>query len=302
MVDESLKSRYDFAMKFLVGIILIYVVLQWIELKCFRVTDYTVFHKKLQENHEICFLSDLHGFTYSGRLIEKIRKLNPDVIVIGGDVVSKKEPEQMTSMLNFLEELTFIAKVYYCFGNHETTIHELLSKESNLYEEKWVSYMDKVQAMGITIVRNQEIKLFDDINLTALELPYQYFEKKDIPKLTMDVMNKLLGKEKLDNTNFEILVAHHPLFARNYLELEPDLILSGHTHGGLIRFPVIGSIISTEFQWNPEFDGGKYELENKDGKKCNLIVSKGLGTHTFHIRVFDRAEIIMIHLKQEKEK
>ncbi|MCR5374499.1 MAG: hypothetical protein K6E39_03890, partial [Lachnospiraceae bacterium] len=87
--------------------------------------------------------------------------------------------------------------------------------------------------------------------------------------------------------------------ARNDAELNPDLILCGHTHGGLVRIPFIGAIISPELELFPKYSGGMYDIVN-EGRSTKLIVSKGLGTHGFHIRVHDMAEIVEIRLISDK--
>ena len=63
---------------------------------------------------------------------------------------------------------------------------------------------------------------------------------------------------------------------------------------GLIRIPGVGSLISPQFQWFPKYDAGAFDFE---GKK--VIVSRGLGTHTFHIRIFNRAELVFMVIKPQ---
>ncbi len=283
-------------MKILMIIIGLGILLQWFELQQFKITSYEIQSTKLNSEYKICFLSDLHGKTYGKRLLKSIEKNAPDIIVIGGDVVSKKEPIQMKTVIPFLTELSQIAKVYYCFGNHETTIDETLVHEKTHIEAYWQNYMKVVKELGIEIIRNDEQNIGTELCLVALELPQKYFRKKDIPELQSTELNQILKLDDLDREKFCILAAHHPLFADEYSELDVDLILSGHTHGGLVRFPFVGSIISTEFQFNPKYDGGWYSITNRRGKRTPLIVSKGLGTHTFHIRILNRAECIMINL------
>ena len=65
----------------------------------------------------------------------------------------------------------------------------------------------------------------------------------------------------------------------------------GHNHGGLVRIPGIGSLLSPQLTLFPKYNDGMYEIQ---GRK--VIVSRGLGTHTFHVRVFNRAELIIVRL------
>ena len=70
-----------------------------------------------------------------------------------------------------------------------------------------------------------------------------------------------------------------------------DISVCGHTHGVLVRIPGFGSVISPQLTPFPKYDGGFYQVNGK-----NICVSKGLGTHTFHIRIFDRAEVVMLKI------
>ena len=94
-----------------------------------------------------------------------------------------------------------------------------------------------------------------------------------------------LHKEEL----FQILLAHNPAYAENYAKWGADVTFCGHNHGGLIRIPGIGSLISPQLTLFPKYDAGKFQI----GDRC-VIVSRGLGTHTFHVRIFNRAELLQI--------
>jgi hypothetical protein len=74
-----------------------------------------------------------------------------------------------------------------------------------------------------------------------------------------------------------------------YFDWGADLILSGHYHGGLVCIPGIGSVISPQFELFPRNSFGKFE---HDGA-CALV-SRGMGTHTFHIRIFNRSELLVV--------
>ena len=70
-----------------------------------------------------------------------------------------------------------------------------------------------------------------------------------------------------------------------------DLVLSGHNHGGLIKFPIIGSILSPDLVLFPKYNVGIYEYKNK-----HVIVSAGIGEHFIKIRVNNRPEICVINI------
>ncbi|MGN0170194.1 MAG: metallophosphoesterase [Lachnospiraceae bacterium] len=289
-------------MKVVLFCVIVAGLLQLVELRRFRITTYCVTSPKVNAPCEILFLSDLHGKTYNGRLIKRLSKLSPDYILVGGDVVSKKKPNEMSTMPEFLKQLTEIAPVFYGFGNHETTIDKVISQESPACGKLWAEYLSHISQYGIRIERNTVQELRDDIVLCSLELPEHYFKKFKTTEATQEDILNLFPDLPKEEKRFQILMAHNPAFSEQYLCLSPNLILSGHTHGGLVRFPLVGSLISVELTWNPKYDGGRYRLLGNNGEDCTLIVSKGLGNHSLPIRILDRAEAVRILLKPDHTK
>jgi len=96
--------------------------------------------------------------------------------------------------------------------------------------------------------------------------------------------------KKIDETKYNILLAHDPNDFEKYSELGFDLILSGHIHGGVIRIPFIDKgVLSPEVKLFPKYDAGIYR--KADSIMC---VSKGLGYGTIPFRLFNRPEVICI--------
>ena len=75
-----------------------------------------------------------------------------------------------------------------------------------------------------------------------------------------------------------------------YAKWGADLVLSGHVHGGLLRLPIIGGVISPQIKLFPKYTGGLYKLN-----KAVMIVSRGLGTHTIRFRFFNPPELVVVH-------
>ena len=95
------------------------------------------------------------------------------------------------------------------------------------------------------------------------------------------------------NLVFAEFLAHNPEYFDAYAGWGADLTVSGHVHGGIMRFPFVGGIISPRLFTFPRSYGGEYD---RDGHK--LIVSCGLGTHTIHVRVFNPGELSVIDVKK----
>ena len=125
------------------------------------------------------------------------------------------------------------------------------------------------------------------VQLSALELELSYYEKGRIVPLEPDYLKARLPVQK--DGMFQILLAHNPAYAKEYMRWGADVTFCGHNHGGLVRIPGIGSVISPQLTWFPKYDSGRFQEEGK-----NVIVSRGMGTHTFHIRIFNRAELLSV--------
>lgn len=86
-------------------------------------------------------------------------------------------------------------------------------------------------------------------------------------------------------------MAHRPEDFDKYVN-EVNLVLSGHSHGGQIRFPFIGALVAPDQGIFPKYSDGLY---SKD--KTKMIISRGLGTSVIPIRINNPPEIIVIKLK-----
>lgn len=98
-----------------------------------------------------------------------------------------------------------------------------------------------------------------------------------------------------DSAQYGVLLAHNPLCFDSYAKWGADLTLCGHVHGGMIRLPFAGGLLSPEREFFPKYSAGIYE---HSGKK--MIVSRGLGSGTFGIRILNRPEIVVITLAHSR--
>ena len=154
--------------------------------------------------------------------------------------------------------------------------------------------------MGVRLLKNrtERIRIKDqDIAVTGLELPYEYYLKRKQKNLEKRELTRLLGKP--EKYGFQILLAHTPKYGQAYLEWGGDLIFSGHYHGGMVRLPFLGGMISPDLRLFPRFCRGKFTREDR-----YLIVGAGLGEHTIPVRLFNPRELVVVSClpkkKQEK--
>ena len=91
------------------------------------------------------------------------------------------------------------------------------------------------------------------VEIYGLEMPTCKYKKFQKQTFTKDEVQEFLGKSNPENYN--VLIAHNPMFVKSYLEWGADLVLSGHLHGGVVRLPGIGGIITPDFTIFPKFSG-----------------------------------------------
>ena len=278
----------------IVAVFIVYCLIEMIrELRDFRVTKYRICSQKLngiKREKKIIFLSDLHNRMYgeeNERLLESIRNQHPDLILIGGDMLVRKDGNSYDKTVHFLAKLPGICPVYCANGNHEQKLKELPDK----YEQSYEEYKKALTASGIHMLENasETVKLDEvPVKLSGLEIPlgaYARFGKKE---LSLKEITDRIGEHGDD---YQILLAHHPGYMKEYLAYGADLILGGHYHGCVVQLTGIGGVISTNFTLFPKYSGGIYQ----EGEQT-AVVSRGLGTHSVPLRLWNWPELIVLEL------
>lgn len=134
------------------------------------------------------------------------------------------------------------------------------------------------------------------IRLIGLDLPPIYYRKKKITGLDALAVEGMVGAA--DRERFNVLLAHSPQYFEAYSEWGADLTLSGHFHGGIIRLPLLGGVISPYLRLFPKYDKGIYRSGRGEGR---MVLAAGLGTHTFP-RINNPAELVLLTFKHGESK
>lgn len=261
------------------------------ELHEFRTTEYDIRSEKMRREARVLFLSDLHNHRYgfrNRRLVEAVRQAKPDLILIGGDMLVGKEEQSFAPAVEFLRQITGEAPVYYANGNHEQRMKE----QQERFGTDYLIYKRTLEEIGVTFLENETIKIplgETAVRLTGLEIPLEDYTRFHQKELRPEEIRERIGD--CDREAFTILLAHNPSYMKEYLAWGADLILSGHFHGGLVRLPGVGAVFSPSFQVFPAYSGGHYQEGDQE-----MVVSKGLGTHTFHVRLFNPAEAVLLRI------
>lgn len=264
----------------LVVLVLLSVYL-WRENRDLDKTFYRVKDSRIQKKIKICHLSDFHNRgdkKFQERLLNFIEEEKPDYIFLTGDLVdSRRTRPQLT--LDFLRDLVDLAPCYYVTGNHEHRIQGL--------EGLHRAYKN----LGIHILGRDPVFLEGGLEVHGLQDPRSLG-----PGLSMKDMEayyrKNLQERAFSKEAYHILLVHRPDFLDLFSSYPFDLIFAGHFHGGQIRLPILGPLLSPNGKFFPE--NGEGLVEKKGTKE---IISRGLGNSSFPLRVHNKPEVLMVTLE-----
>lgn len=249
-------------------------------------TDVTVTSPSLPDSFRgfrIAHISDLHNAQLgenNADLLALLRSADPDIIAITGDLIDSRRTDADVA-LHFVREAVKIAPCYYATGNHESRIECFSELEQGLRDA------------GVTVLRNASVTLErggESIQLIGLD-DYTFFPGEDGWSC---VLNMLASVEPIDRGGFDILLAHRPEFWAQYVQLDTELILAGHAHGGQFRLPLVGGLYAPDQGFFPQWDAGAFSQGD-----TTMVVSRGLGNSLFPLRVNNRPEVVIITLEKE---
>lgn len=260
----------------------------------FVTTEYEIVSEKIAKPCKFVLLSDLHNKTYghdNERLISRIEEISPDAVLVAGDMLTAVRGQPYDNALTLMKLLASRYPVYYGMGNHEYRLELYPDQYGDMYDK----YMSGLRAAGIEPLINQNTYL-PSYNIAVCgslidRVYYRRFRKHPMPP---DYLAKILGEPRADAC--QILIAHNPLYFEEYAAWGADVVVSGHVHGGIMRLPLLGGVLSPNLSLFPKYDGGRF----KQGRST-MILSRGLGTHTIPLRIFNPAELIVVELKKDSD-
>ena len=270
---------------------LLMILVMAVDCNRFVIREYTCISDKLGREGKFLLLSDLHNKSFGEkniRLLCAIDEQKPDAVLIAGDMYTSSSSADNSGAAGFVSALAGKYPVYYGMGNHEHKTRLYPEDFGSMYED----YMSRVKKAGTRLLINQRVSLpAYNRDLFGLEIDQTYYQKLTKPSMEKSYLDRLLGKA--DPEKFNLLIAHNPDYFETYADWGADLTVSGHVHGGLMRLPVLGGVISPRLRLFPRYDGGRFERDKKV-----MILGRGLGTHTLPIRIFNPGELVVIHLKK----
>ena len=281
------KKRILFAVLIaLLAVAIIWVV--WAN-TALELNAYIVTSSRLPESFEgyrIAHISDLHSVQMgkdNKNLLDMLRKADPDMIAITGDLIDSRNTD-VDVALQFVQEAVKIAPCYYVTGNHEARVEAYNELKAGLVSAGVMVLEDTSAEISID---GESIKLIG-VNDPGFQRDYLLGDSETVMESKLSALHR-------DGDGFAILLSHRPELFDTYVNHDLDLILSGHAHGGQFRIPFLGGIVAPNQGFFPKFDAGMYT----DGN-TNMLVSRGIGNSIIPFRINNRPEVILIELHSNK--
>ncbi len=231
---------------------------------------------------KILHISDLHNYKFGKNQIKlkKLIKKDYDFVFITGDLIDRRYPglENAKDLIEYIGE-KYPGKIYFVKGNHE--------KGSSQYEELKLL----LEKNSIKILDDENEELNNGINIIGISDPSEYISvnekvKNKEWKIIQDNLERLIIKDK-----YNIVLSHRPEYMKSYVKYSPDLVFSGHSHGGQVKLFKWG-LYAPNQGFFAKYSGGIFKEKN-----TTMINSRGLGNNFIWAkRVFNRPHIIEVNL------
>lgn len=266
---------------------------------------YTLYSHKIEESVRAVLISDLHQVSFgkeNEELLSRVKELSPDIILLAGDIIHRENTD-LEYVIHLCEGLMQIAPVYYGMGNHENEVLygsdlniEVLEAAGNLPADdpedftpliQKTDFVNRLEETGVTILQNRSVEV--EINGNRMEIGGISTDVSSFWPYSGRFITDFSTKER---NIFKLLISHRPEPVAKYIpDYSIDLTVSGHNHGGLIRIPGKGGLISADEGWFPTCDGGKREYEN-----MTMIISRGFTGYGLLPRINNPPELVIIDI------
>lgn len=284
----------------LAAALLFVMIVSAYENRHFVVRRYTVAGDKLPpafDGYRIAVISDLHNQEFgreNERLLAAIREQSPDIAICAGDILVGKPGADFTTAASLVRSLVREYPVYLAMGNHEYR----MKIYPDVYGDMWERYYaetSKTDSRHEAVWLDNEtayiVRDSEKIAITGLSIDRMYYKRFQKHEMPAEYVERLCPFS--DRSVFQILLAHNPDYFPAYAAYGADLVISGHVHGGMVRLPLLGGMISPRLRLFPKYDRGEFTIG-----KSTMLLHAGLGNHTIRFRVNNRPELMIVTLKR----
>lgn len=203
--------------------------------------NYCIKTAKVKKQVMIYLITDLHyqepkDLEKYQFITEEIKKDKPDFLVIGGDLLDQAIVEEENAMINQIKEWAKETITLICIGNHDLVLH----KKQTIYHNNELFWQKLKEIQNVYVLDNENYET-EELRFIGLTLPHSYYyHYKENPNYLMRYLNRS-HKTVYENNKLNIILSHSSLGFLNqngktpiYMLENIDIILSGHTHNGMV--------------------------------------------------------------------
>lgn len=263
MIKTKLRMKWKIIF-FIVSLFIIFLLYsRFIGTNGLIVKEYKIIDSNLPDSFyglKIVHFSDLHygniiNEKVLNNLVDKINLTKPDIIIFTGDLIDYKTKYKEDTENTIIK---YLSKIKSTYGNY------YVNGEDDNYRVSFDSLMGKCNFISLN-------NGYDIISSNKNEKIY-------ISGISADSSDTSFLNDTLDY--FKIFVMHYPDDYEKISRYNFDLILSGHSHNGQIKLPLIGGIIR-------EKNAKKYYDEYYYVNNSNFYISGGIGNSNINLRSFN---------------
>ncbi|MFZ0640950.1 MAG: metallophosphoesterase [Candidatus Acidiferrales bacterium] len=221
-------------------------------------------------------LTDIHHGLYFpaaalSLAVELTNKLEPDIIALTGDFVTRSR-NYIEPAAEMLGALRAREGVFAVLGNHDFRVDA----------DEIAAALDR---HGVEVLRNRHVTLRRRGQKLCLAGIDDFLYRADLPRAVRGIQ---AGTPT-------VLLSHNPGIIEHAAHMGINLVLSGHTHGGQVRLPLIGCVYGRSDE-KMRFKKGRDSLGG-----TQIYVSRGLGTVVLPVRYGCPSEIPHFVLEPHRE-
>lgn len=218
---------------------------------------------------------------YLERIVRQTNELRPDLVLLTGDYV--------------LHTQKAIAPGIGVFGKLESTYGSVAVLGNHDHWEGLEECRAAFERIGVPLIDNRRLFLTSN-GLSEVPVEHESLCVAGVGDLWEDEVSFDRALEHVPDAMPRVVLSHNPDAAEL---LQPnqrvDLMCSGHTHGGQVRVPGLGTPIV------PSRYGQKYTAGLCTGPRCPVLVSAGVGMAALPVRLGVPPEIGLIVLQRETQ-
>lgn len=233
------------------------------------------------DGYRIVQIADLHSADLEKELEQALEQLQPDLIVMTGDLVNREDGD-FTQALSTAALAVRFAPTYFVRGNHEVDNPDYASLRRGLEEA------------GVTILEDEGV---------VLEYRGALLNLVGVKDVTAHSGSRAKAIEAMEQTArdlfvdgaYHVLLSHRPSLLEAYAACGADLVFSGHAHGGQVRLPLLGAVFAPDQGLWPQVTAGVHTAG-----QAQVVVSRGLGNGTPFPRLWNGPELVAVTLRAQE--